>query len=91
MAAYNVNGNDCTEANSSSCIDWNAQDPCNRQNSYGYRQGTPCVFMKLSKNWNWVPQLYNVSNLPRDLPVELKTYIEGLSDVDGDFAVALFF
>ncbi|XP_013147130.1 PREDICTED: sodium/potassium-transporting ATPase subunit beta-2-like [Papilio polytes] len=49
--------------------------PCIADNFYGYRDGTPCVFLRLSHIHYWVPEPYNVSlplALPPDMPNNIK-------------------
>jgi sodium/potassium-transporting ATPase subunit beta len=51
--------------------------PCIKENRYNYPKGSPCIFLKLNKIFNWIPQLYNDSkNLPDKMPADLKTHIE---------------
>lgn len=50
---------------------------CIHENAYGYRNSEPCVFLKLNKNFNCVPQYYNNTfDLPLNIRVELKKYIK---------------
>jgi sodium/potassium-transporting ATPase subunit beta len=46
---------------------------CSRQNSYGYKSASPCVFLKLNKIYGWVPEYYT------NATDEMKEY-------DSDFA-----
>lgn len=49
--------------------------PCNQQ-FYKYDAGSPCIFLKLNKIYNWVPDFYNDTNhLPEKMPQELKNKI----------------
>ncbi|XP_034474154.1 sodium/potassium-transporting ATPase subunit beta-1 [Drosophila innubila] len=43
--------------------------PCTSANSYGYKQGKPCIFLKLNKIYGWEPQVYDapVPTMPEDL------------------------
>lgn len=50
--------------------------PCNGQ-FYSYDKGTPCIFLKLNKIYNWLPEYYNdSSNLPDKMPNHLKDYVK---------------
>jgi sodium/potassium-transporting ATPase subunit beta len=50
--------------------------PCRKENNYGYPDASPCVFLKIKKLKDWVPQVLNNSNsLPSDMPDHLKHYI----------------
>ncbi|EDW02898.1 sodium/potassium-transporting ATPase subunit beta-1 [Drosophila grimshawi] len=44
--------------------------PCSSANSYGYRTGTPCVFLKLNKIFDWVPEVYDT--VDGSTPAELR-------------------
>lgn len=57
-------------------VDLKAFDPCTKENSFGYRKGTPCVFLKLSRKPDWVPEFYNESKLPETMPEHLKQDIK---------------
>ncbi|KAG5674762.1 hypothetical protein PVAND_004712 [Polypedilum vanderplanki] len=62
--------------NKSCDVDLNEFGPCTKENGYGYYRGSPCVFIKLKKLENWIPQCLNNSNpLPDDMPIYLKNYI----------------
>ncbi|KAL9875023.1 sodium/potassium-transporting ATPase subunit beta-2 [Glossina fuscipes] len=51
--------------------------PCTEQNDFGYNLPRPCIFLKLNKIYNWVPEIYNDSkNLPEEMPEELKQHIK---------------
>lgn len=53
---------------------------CGRNNSYGYKNNAPCIFLKLNKIYGWVPEYYNdTNNLPDDMPQTLKNHIASLS------------
>ncbi|XP_069690315.1 sodium/potassium-transporting ATPase subunit beta-2-like [Periplaneta americana] len=54
--------------------------PCVSDYHYGYTRAAPCVFLKLNKIHNWVPEYYNDSNsLPHDMPLDLKQHITEMS------------
>ncbi|XP_072936873.1 sodium/potassium-transporting ATPase subunit beta-2-like [Epargyreus clarus] len=49
--------------------------PCNADHFYGYADGRPCVFLRLSHIHYWVPEPYNVTlqlPLPDDMPHNIK-------------------
>jgi len=49
--------------------------PCEKDN-WGYKDGTPCVLLKLNKMINWVPDFYEkLDELPKEMPANLKNYI----------------
>lgn len=49
---------------------------CSRENGYGYNNSSPCVFLKLNRIFNWVPEFYNdVTDLPSEMPQQLKDHI----------------
>ncbi|XP_055682368.1 sodium/potassium-transporting ATPase subunit beta-2-like [Lutzomyia longipalpis] len=52
---------------------------CNAENDYGYSKSSPCIFVKLNRIFNWVPDFYDdVNDLPDDMPEELKSHIAQL-------------
>ncbi|CAG9121766.1 unnamed protein product [Plutella xylostella] len=49
--------------------------PCTIDNYYGYADGKPCVFLRLSHVHYWVPEPYNMSmplHIPPEMPEHLK-------------------
>lgn len=40
--------------------------PCLRETDYGYKNGTPCVILKLNKIYNWVPKPYSNETVPAE-------------------------
>lgn len=53
--------------------------PCTMKNGYGYNKSAPCIFLKLNKIFNWVPDYYDdINNLPEEMPTDLKLYIASL-------------
>lgn len=57
-------------------VDMDTFGPCSPNNNYGYLNGSPCVFLKLNRIYNWVPEYYdNVNQLPDDMPADLKEHI----------------
>lgn len=57
-------------------VDIKAWSPCTKENNYSYHKSSPCIFLKLNKIYDWLPEFYNSSqNLPGNMPENLKTYI----------------
>uniref|UniRef100_U5EVF5 Putative sodium/potassium-transporting atpase subunit beta-2-like protein n=1 Tax=Corethrella appendiculata TaxID=1370023 RepID=U5EVF5_9DIPT len=53
---------------------WN---PCTKQNRYNFHKGSPCIFLKLNKIYNWLPIMYNdTDDLPENMPDDLKQHIK---------------
>ncbi|XP_071445291.1 sodium/potassium-transporting ATPase subunit beta-2-like [Hetaerina americana] len=53
--------------------DW---EPCTSEMGYGYNNSSPCIFIKLNKIFQWVPEYYDdLSNLPAKMPESLKEAI----------------
>ncbi|XP_023172302.1 sodium/potassium-transporting ATPase subunit beta-2 isoform X1 [Drosophila hydei] len=50
--------------------------PCTFDNNFGYHLARPCIFLKLNKIYNWEPQIYDLANLPKDMPEGLKHHIK---------------
>ncbi|XP_030376890.1 sodium/potassium-transporting ATPase subunit beta-2 isoform X1 [Scaptodrosophila lebanonensis] len=51
--------------------------PCTLDNKFGYNVARPCIFLKLNKIYNWIPEIYNDSkSLPEHMPEELKNHIK---------------
>ena len=47
--------------------------PCKNETAYGFRDGTPCILLKLNKIFNWKPVPYtNSSLMPDDIPESIK-------------------
>ncbi|XP_061402034.1 sodium/potassium-transporting ATPase subunit beta-1 [Musca vetustissima] len=54
---------------------------CSPSNSYGYNNSRPCVFLKLNKIYDWVPEYYdNPADLPEDMPAQLKEHIKAVPE-----------
>ncbi|XP_034473185.1 sodium/potassium-transporting ATPase subunit beta-2 isoform X1 [Drosophila innubila] len=57
-------------------VDIKLWSPCTKENNYSYHKSSPCIFLKLNKIYDWIPEYYNSSkNLPSNMPENLKTYI----------------
>lgn len=53
--------------------------PCSPNFSYGYGSSSPCLFLKLNKVYNWLPEVYNdTQNLPKEMPDDLQEHIKSL-------------
>nr|ATU82915.1 secreted Na/K subunit 2-like protein [Pristhesancus plagipennis] len=49
---------------------------CTASNHFGYRLGTPCVYIELEKILDWKPKFFNTSkSLPKTMPLFLKEII----------------
>lgn len=59
-------------------INLNAFEPCTSARRFGYEQGRPCIFLKLNKIYNWLPDYFNKStdSMPQKMPDKLKKHIE---------------
>lgn len=51
------------------------QGPCTAENNYGYDTGKPCILIKLNKIYGWMPEPYNTTKLPSDMPESLTKLI----------------
>lgn len=68
-------------------VDLTSFDPCIKRNNYGYTEGRPCVFLKLTRHADWVPQFYNESQFPEAMPLEDRTDIQNLVRSNRKYAV----
>uniref|UniRef100_A0A1B6D5Z4 Sodium/potassium-transporting ATPase subunit beta n=1 Tax=Clastoptera arizonana TaxID=38151 RepID=A0A1B6D5Z4_9HEMI len=65
-------------------IDVRLWDPCTFENTYNYHLQKPCIFLKVNKIYDWVPDYYkNVSDLPERMPDSLKAHIQNEFDLGG--------
>lgn len=54
---------------------------CSPENHYSYHRSAPCIFLKLNKIYNWVPDYYNdTNNLPEKMPKDLKDHIRDITN-----------
>ncbi|KAF6215463.1 hypothetical protein GE061_010216 [Apolygus lucorum] len=53
---------------------------CTSANDFGFARSSPCVIIKLNRIFDWVPDYYNKSELPDNMPQDLKDYIRGIKD-----------
>jgi len=52
--------------------------------NWGYREGKPCVLLKLNRMINWVPEVYTqLADLPEDMPSKLQGEIKALTAANG--------
>lgn len=58
-------------------VDLNQFGPCIFENHFGYKTGTPCVFLKLKKVKDWMPTIFNyTATLPKTMPENLRNEIQ---------------
>ncbi|XP_045761610.1 sodium/potassium-transporting ATPase subunit beta-2-like [Maniola jurtina] len=64
-------------------VDLRAFEPCISENKYNYdtyRRTQPCVFLKLDKLLNWIPNPYNTTDdMPSEMPDGLQQHIDNVS------------
>jgi len=47
--------------------------PCTNENNYGFKQGKPCLLIKLNKIFKWEPEPYeSAKDFPEDLPQTIR-------------------
>ncbi|KAF6215462.1 hypothetical protein GE061_010215 [Apolygus lucorum] len=57
--------------------------PCTSKNHFGYKKGTPCIFLELQKSESWKPRFFNsTKSLPKSMPQALKSYIQSVTQVN---------
>lgn len=60
-------------------VDIKNWSPCIHENHYDYHKSSPCIFIKLNKIYNWIPEYYNESaSLPSHMPADLQEHIRSL-------------
>jgi len=58
------------------------QGDCTKEKHYGYREGNPCILLKLNKIYGWYPKYYNHSDMgkkemkEKNVPQEIKDLME---------------
>ncbi|XP_001604224.1 sodium/potassium-transporting ATPase subunit beta-2 [Nasonia vitripennis] len=58
-------------------VDINSWGPCSAEQSYGFNNSSPCIFIKLNRIYDWIPEYYNdSSDLPDEMPQDLKDHIK---------------
>lgn len=69
-------------------INLNAFSPCTSERKFGYPEGRPCIFLKLNKIYNWLPEYYNKSSeLDHEMPETLKSHIKSRDNSKKDLNV----
>lgn len=64
---------------------------CSPQNAYGYNNSRPCVFLKLNKIYNWMPEYYDdPTDLPEDMPAQLKAHIKETDPLEVGFKKIIY-
>ncbi|GAB0093311.1 Sodium/potassium-transporting ATPase subunit beta [Sergentomyia squamirostris] len=54
---------------------------CTSANGYGFNKSAPCIFIKLNRIFNWMPEYYDdVNDLPEDMPEDLKQHIAAIPE-----------
>ena len=48
------------------------QGNCTKENKFGFRDGRPCILIKLNKIFGWEPIPYEERYLPEDFPQDLE-------------------
>lgn len=62
-------------------VDVSQWAPCTKENNYSYQRSAPCIFLKLNKIYNWIPEYYNKSaDLPENMPSELQAHIKEVEE-----------
>ncbi|BES89362.1 Sodium potassium-transporting ATPase subunit [Nesidiocoris tenuis] len=57
--------------------------PCTVNNHFGYKKGSPCIFLELETDENWKPKFFNSSkSLPKNMPQALKSYVQSAMQVN---------
>ncbi|XP_053987707.1 sodium/potassium-transporting ATPase subunit beta-2-like isoform X2 [Hylaeus volcanicus] len=61
-------------------VDVNNWGPCSPEQQYGFNNSAPCVFLKLNRIYDWIPDFYNdTKNLPKEMPVTLVEHIKSIN------------
>ncbi|XP_035779416.1 sodium/potassium-transporting ATPase subunit beta-1-like [Anopheles albimanus] len=55
---------------------------CTAEQNFGYNRSAPCIFLKLNRIYDWVPEYYDVDELPEEMPNDLANHIKDLSEQD---------
>ena len=65
------------------------QGNCTRNNSYGFKDGRPCILIKLNRIIGWTPKPYEAEFLPPELPQHLQEEIKKNKEEDKENLVNL--
>lgn len=59
--------------------------PCITSQSYNFNSSEtgPCIYLKLNKIFGWIPDYYNSSTVPDNMPDELKNRIRTIENKEG--------
>lgn len=62
------------------------QGDCTLENNYGYKEGKPCILLKLNRIYGWNPEPFNLShnNVPKPVPEEIKKLMQDNTDANKD-------
>ena len=52
------------------------QGNCTKENAFGFRDGRPCILIKLNKIFGWEPIPYQEKYLPETFPADLEKKIK---------------
>jgi len=63
------------------CFDLKQLGACS-ENSYGYDEGKPCIYLKLNKIFGLKNEIFDLKELPADMPDTLKKHINDQNDKD---------
>ncbi|XP_055595814.1 sodium/potassium-transporting ATPase subunit beta-1-like [Uranotaenia lowii] len=64
-------------------VDVSQMGPCTANHGYGFNKSAPCIFIKLNRIYNWLPEFYDdVEDLPDDMPQDLVQHINSLPKVE---------
>ena len=56
---------------------------CTQENNYSYHKSSPCVFLKLNKIYDWIPDFFNdTQNLPERMPRSLVDVISKTDPIE---------
>nr|XP_029709597.1 sodium/potassium-transporting ATPase subunit beta-1-like [Aedes albopictus] len=61
-------------------VDLSQMGPCSAENGYGYNKSTPCIFVKMNRIYGWVPEYYEIDELPENMPADLVDHIKSLPE-----------
>lgn len=56
---------------------------CSSENHYSYHRSAPCIFLKLNKIYNWIPEYCNdTDKLPENMPKDLQDHIKNTENAE---------
>ncbi|CAG2062531.1 unnamed protein product, partial [Timema podura] len=72
--------NTTLQAGQTCAVPVNNWGPCSNKAGYSYNRSSPCIFIKLNRIFDWVPEYYtDVDDLPKDMPDDLVDVIKNTS------------